>query len=144
VILIFWQQVWDVLSNQEVVDVVGSCSDRSFAARSIVDLANQAWKFKYPTSKTDDCAVVCLFLDNYVNADGLSESSVARKGVGSSPRMSAWSRNPRCNTKKVIPDDAEEGFDSNITGDEGSLESFTRLNTLVVLPKFGDISPTKK
>jgi hypothetical protein len=136
--------VWDVLSNQEVVDVVGSCSEPSFAARSIVDLANQAWKFKYPTSKTDDCAVVCLFLDNSANADGLSESSVARKGVGSSPRMSAWSRNPRCNTKKVIPDDADEGIDSNITGDEGSLESFTRLNTLLVLPKFGDISLTKK
>jgi serine/threonine protein phosphatase PrpC len=120
--------VWDVLSNQEVVDVVGSCSDRSFAARCIVDLANQSWKFKYPTSKTDDCAAVCLFLNSY--ADGLSGSAVTRKGAGSS--------------KKVIPEDADEGSDSNISGDERSLESFTRLNTLLTLPKFGDISPTKK
>ncbi|KAK3120136.1 hypothetical protein QOZ80_9AG0682230 [Eleusine coracana subsp. coracana] len=136
--------VWDVLSNQEVVDVVGSCSDRSFAARSVVDLANQSWKFKYPTSKTDDCAAICLFLDNYANADGFSESSVTRKGVGSSPSMSARSRNPKRKSKKVIPEDADEGSDSNISGDERSLESFTRLNTLLTLPKFGDISPTKK
>lgn len=136
--------MWDVLSNQEVVDAVGSCSDRSFAARSVVDLANQAWKFKYPTSKTDDCAVVCLFLDNYANADGISGSSVTRKGVGSSPSMSTGSRNPRRNSKKVVPEDADEGSDSNISGDERSLESFTRLNTLLALPKFGDTSPTKK
>lgn len=136
--------VWDVLSNQEVVDVVGSCSDRSFAARSVVDLANQAWKFKYPTFKTDDCAAICLFLDNYGNAGAFSGPYVTRKGVGSNPTMSAWSRNPGQKSKKVIPEDADDQIDSNVSGDERSLEGFTRLNTLLALPKFGDISPTKK
>ncbi|QCE05665.1 pyruvate dehydrogenase phosphatase [Vigna unguiculata] len=55
--------VWDVLSNQQVVSIVSS-SPRSSAARMLVDEAVQAWKTKLPTSKVDDCSVVCLFLDS--------------------------------------------------------------------------------
>lgn len=29
-----------------------------------MDTAVRAWRLKYPNSKTDDCAVVCLFLDH--------------------------------------------------------------------------------
>ncbi|XP_004296680.1 PREDICTED: probable protein phosphatase 2C 33 [Fragaria vesca subsp. vesca] len=53
--------IWDVLSNKEVVEIVAA-SPRPSAARALVELANRAWKFKYPYAKTDDCAVVCLFL----------------------------------------------------------------------------------
>eukprot|EP01018_Ginkgo_biloba_P001145 Gb_05168 [translate_table: standard] len=56
--------VWDVLSNKEVVDIVASAPTRSTAARSLVEFAVRAWRLKYPTSKVDDCAVVCLFLNN--------------------------------------------------------------------------------
>lgn len=125
------------------MDVVASCSGHSTAARSVVDLANQSWKFKYPTSKTDDCAVVCLFLNKDADAGGLSGLSITCKGIGSSPRTPAGSKNPRHNSKRVIPEDADDGSDSNISGDERSLEGFTRLNTLLALPKFGDTSPTK-
>ncbi|CAI9787152.1 unnamed protein product [Fraxinus pennsylvanica] len=59
--------IWDVLSNEEVVDIVGSCSTRSYAARKLVESAGRAWRSKYPTSKVDDCAVVCLFLDSNPN-----------------------------------------------------------------------------
>ncbi|XP_031476156.1 probable protein phosphatase 2C 33 isoform X2 [Nymphaea colorata] len=55
--------VWDVLSNKEVVDIVASAPSRSSAARSLVESAVRAWRLKYPTSKVDDCAVVCLFLN---------------------------------------------------------------------------------
>nr|XP_043628699.1 probable protein phosphatase 2C 66 [Erigeron canadensis] len=55
--------VWDVLSNKEAVDIVAAAPSRSTAARALVDCATKAWKLKFPTSKTDDCAVVCLFLD---------------------------------------------------------------------------------
>lgn len=55
--------VWDVLSNKEAVDIVAAAPGRSTAARALVDCATRAWKLKYPTSKTDDCAAVCLFLD---------------------------------------------------------------------------------
>uniref|UniRef100_A0A0E0R7H5 protein-serine/threonine phosphatase n=1 Tax=Oryza rufipogon TaxID=4529 RepID=A0A0E0R7H5_ORYRU len=130
--------VWDVLSNQEVVDVVASCSGRFAAARSVVDLANETWRFKYPTSKTDDCAVVCLFLNKYEVAGGLSGQP------GYSPRMPALSGITRPNSKRVTPDDVDDGSDSNVSGDERSLDGFTRLNTLLALPKFGDTSPTKK
>ncbi|XP_050372702.1 probable protein phosphatase 2C 33 [Argentina anserina] len=53
--------IWDVLSNKEVVEIVAA-SPRAAAARALVELANQAWKFKYSYAKVDDCAVVCLFL----------------------------------------------------------------------------------
>ncbi|KAL0382566.1 UNVERIFIED_CONTAM: putative protein phosphatase 2C 33 [Sesamum calycinum] len=56
--------IWDVLSNKEVVDIVGSCPLRSYTARTLVESAVKAWRSKYPTSKVDDCAVVCLFLDS--------------------------------------------------------------------------------
>ncbi|XP_070037657.1 probable protein phosphatase 2C 66 isoform X2 [Nicotiana tomentosiformis] len=55
--------VWDVLSNKEAVDIVASAPSRATAARALVDCATRAWRLKYPTSKSDDCAVVCLFLD---------------------------------------------------------------------------------
>ncbi|KAG0532904.1 hypothetical protein BDA96_04G145700 [Sorghum bicolor] len=136
--------VWDVLTNQEVMDVVASCSERAAAARSIVDLANQAWRFKYPTSKTDDCATICLFLDVEDNATSLSVSSVTSKGTGSSQRTQAQSRKPKLHKSSVIPEDVDDGCESNISGDERSLESFTRLNTLLALPKFGETSPEMK
>eukprot|EP01018_Ginkgo_biloba_P025465 Gb_31485 [translate_table: standard] len=56
--------VWDVLSNKEVVDIVSSAPTRTTAARALVEYAVRAWRLKYPTSKVDDCAVICLFLQN--------------------------------------------------------------------------------
>ncbi|KAF3454177.1 hypothetical protein FNV43_RR04624 [Rhamnella rubrinervis] len=56
--------IWDVLSNKEVVDIIASAPTRSSAARALVESAVRAWRYKYPTSKVDDCAVVCLYLDS--------------------------------------------------------------------------------
>nr|GFB76993.1 probable protein phosphatase 2C 6 [Tanacetum cinerariifolium] len=55
--------VWDVLSTKEAIDIVAAGPSRATAARALVDCATRAWKLKYPTSKNDDCAVVCLYLD---------------------------------------------------------------------------------
>lgn len=55
--------VWDVLSNEEVVEIVSSAPTRSLAARMLVESAVREWRFKYPTSKIDDCAVVCLYIN---------------------------------------------------------------------------------
>ncbi|XP_055823110.1 probable protein phosphatase 2C 6 isoform X2 [Solanum dulcamara] len=63
--------VWDVLSNKEAVDIVASAPSRATAARALVDCATRAWRLKYPTSKTDDCAVVCLFLDRVPAPDAV-------------------------------------------------------------------------
>lgn len=53
-----------MLSNEEVVTIVGTCPTRSYAARAVVAAAVRAWRYMYPTSKVDDCAVVCLFLNS--------------------------------------------------------------------------------
>ncbi|XP_065863048.1 probable protein phosphatase 2C 6 [Euphorbia lathyris] len=70
--------VWDVLSNKEAVDIVASAPGRATAARALVDCAVRAWRLKYPTSKNDDCAVVCLFLEHVSEANGEVEESVAK------------------------------------------------------------------
>ncbi|CAI9768403.1 unnamed protein product [Fraxinus pennsylvanica] len=53
--------IWDVLSNNEVVRIVASAKKRSLAAKLLVDQAVRAWRYKYPSAKIDDCAVICLF-----------------------------------------------------------------------------------
>lgn len=67
--------IWDVLSNEEVVNIVASVQTRSLAARAIVESAMRAWRLMYPTARVDDCAVVCLFLDTDSNNTNLSASS---------------------------------------------------------------------
>lgn len=68
-------QVWDVLSNKEVVDIISAAPSRATAARALVECAVRAWRFKFPTSKIDDCAVVCLFLDPPSSANPTHESN---------------------------------------------------------------------
>ncbi|MCO5551321.1 hypothetical protein L7F22_004822 [Adiantum nelumboides] len=53
--------IWDVMSNSQAVEVVALAPSRVTAARLLVETAIRAWRFKYPTSKVDDCAVICLF-----------------------------------------------------------------------------------
>ncbi|CAK7323913.1 unnamed protein product [Dovyalis caffra] len=71
--------VWDVLSNKEAVDIVASAPGRATAARALVDCAVRAWRLKYPTSKNDDCAVVCLFLEHLCAANGEVEEQDMKK-----------------------------------------------------------------
>ncbi|ONK56803.1 uncharacterized protein A4U43_C10F13150 [Asparagus officinalis] len=66
--------VWDVLSNEQVVTIVASAPDRSNASRAIVNAAIRSWRIKHPTSKIDDCAVVCLFLNTEENVSSTKES----------------------------------------------------------------------
>ncbi|KAJ4811118.1 Protein phosphatase 2C family protein [Rhynchospora pubera] len=65
--------IWDVLSNKEAVDIVFSSPTRATAARALVDSAVRSWKLKFPTSKSDDCAVVCLFLDSKSPSDPIQD-----------------------------------------------------------------------
>ncbi|KAL8510487.1 hypothetical protein ACS0TY_017339 [Phlomoides rotata] len=56
--------IWDVLSNEEVVEIVSCYPTRSCTARTLVESAVKAWRSKYPTLRVDDCAAVCLFLNS--------------------------------------------------------------------------------
>ncbi|CAG7900307.1 unnamed protein product [Brassica rapa] len=142
--------VWDVLSNEEVVEVVASASSRASAARLVVDSASREWKLKYPTSKMDDCAVVCLFLDGKMDSESSyyeeqrSSSVESDESQRTEPclqrnatvRSSSVESNS-CGNENAETDDAEkekatEGEQQNWSG----LEGVTRVNSLVQLPRF--------
>ncbi|TQD69371.1 hypothetical protein C1H46_045096 [Malus baccata] len=53
--------VWDVVSNQEAVQIVGSTADRAKAAKLLVECAAQAWKRKRRGIAMDDISAICLF-----------------------------------------------------------------------------------
>ncbi|KAK1278634.1 putative protein phosphatase 2C 34 [Acorus gramineus] len=53
--------VWDVISNEEAVQIVASAPDRGKAAKRLVECANRAWKRKRRSIAVDDCSAVCLF-----------------------------------------------------------------------------------
>ncbi|XP_010524855.1 PREDICTED: probable protein phosphatase 2C 73 isoform X2 [Tarenaya hassleriana] len=53
--------VWDVISNQEAVEIVSSVSERPKAARRLVEKAVKAWKKKRPGFAMDDISAICLF-----------------------------------------------------------------------------------
>ncbi|KAF8391871.1 hypothetical protein HHK36_022211 [Tetracentron sinense] len=146
--------VWDVLSNKEVVDIVASAASRSSAACALVESAVRAWRFKYPTSKVDDCAVVCLFLDP--NTENSSTSSPKSKEQSMSldqvdignekqellgPAGLDHSGTVRM-CPEILPEDGKE--EASKQGDKHmglredwlALEGVSRVNTLLTLPRF--------
>ncbi|CAL0323650.1 unnamed protein product [Lupinus luteus] len=150
--------VWDVLSNEEVVEIVSSAPTRSSAARSVVASAAREWKLKYPTSKMDDCAVVCLFLDGKMD----SESECDEQCFSSATIQSNHSGNPveSDDVQKSEPSlkrnytvrsseetygglsvDAGDGISSAEEQNWSGLEGVTRVNSLVQLPRFSDERP---
>uniref|UniRef100_A0A1S3ZI30 protein-serine/threonine phosphatase n=2 Tax=Nicotiana tabacum TaxID=4097 RepID=A0A1S3ZI30_TOBAC len=153
--------IWDVLSNDEVVKIIASTSSHSSAARSLVEAAVRAWRTKYPTSKVDDCAVVCLFLDS--NSNNLSTASntnyndetvsMEANEVGAkTDDASGPTALPRSGTVREGNEVSGEGDDVSEEGIEeaseheellsevgtewSALEGVSRLNTLLTLPKF--------
>ena len=61
------------MTNEEVVEIVAKTPTRCTAGRALVEAAVRNWRWKFSTSKVDDCAVVCLFLDS--KPDKLSTAS---------------------------------------------------------------------
>lgn len=106
--------IWDVLSNEEVIEIVASTEAHSRAAQAVVESAVRAWKHKYPTSKVDDCAVVCLFLGVEISTTSatkpksMEEESSSTIGINTEWEGKDWS----------------------------ALEGVSRLNTLLTLPRF--------
>ncbi|KAI3810137.1 hypothetical protein L1987_19747 [Smallanthus sonchifolius] len=141
--------VWDVLSNKEAVDIVAAAPSRSTAARALVDCATRAWRLKYPTSKNDDCAAVCLFLDP--KPTPASPKKEAKEPDTSVVEQSETVRESSEIVPCVEPDDnklPEKGVEaaskrslaeciSNSEDEEWSaLEGVTRVNSLLSIPRF--------
>lgn len=53
--------VWDVISNQEAIQIVSSAPDRNKAAKRLVGCAALAWKSKRRGIAMDDISAICLF-----------------------------------------------------------------------------------
>ncbi|XVF74879.1 hypothetical protein PTKIN_Ptkin13bG0146100 [Pterospermum kingtungense] len=157
--------VWDVLSNKEAVDIVASAPSRATAARALVDCATRAWRLKYPTSKNDDCAVVCLFLEHLPASNGaVLENDITRMpkesgeriddNNGDSHTLSAAQSGTFQGSTEIVPviEITEERLSSKFPGqskkslaecisvadDEewSALEGITRVNSLLSLPRF--------
>ncbi|XP_047327494.1 probable protein phosphatase 2C 73 isoform X1 [Impatiens glandulifera] len=54
--------VWDVVSNQEAVEIVSSTADKSKAAKRLTKFAANAWKRKRRGFAVDDISAICVFL----------------------------------------------------------------------------------
>ncbi|KAL1211422.1 putative protein phosphatase 2C 33 [Cardamine amara subsp. amara] len=147
--------IWDVLSNEDVVAIVVSAPSRSSAARALVESAVRAWRYKYPTSKVDDCAAVCLYLDsNSTNAistassiskveDGEEVKTATEDDDASGP--SGLGRSGTVRTGKEIALDEseaekllkeEDNLDLEPGAEYSALEGVARVNTLLNLPRF--------
>lgn len=144
--------IWDVLSNKEVVDIVASAPARSSAARALVESAVKSWRYKYPTSKVDDCAVVCLFLDTNnlstaSNANTKEQHSSADVGNQKEDDPSGPTGIGRSGTVRTGKEVLSEGSadEDNSQQEEtqvdcgiewSALEGVSRVNTLLTLPRF--------
>ena len=117
-------QIWDVLSNKEVVKTVSSGSDPSNAARQLIDRAVRAWRRKYPTSMVDDCAVVCLFLKRPA-ADEKAPQAVSSLS----------------NSKVVVSGEASEEGTTTVWR---ALEGVARANSVMRLPRMERVLSWRK
>uniref|UniRef100_A0A7N0TZ12 protein-serine/threonine phosphatase n=1 Tax=Kalanchoe fedtschenkoi TaxID=63787 RepID=A0A7N0TZ12_KALFE len=142
--------IWDVLSNKEVVDIVATAPGRSSAARTLVESAVMAWRYKYPTSKVDDCAAVCLFFDKNseedtpvfannksrdpVSSEQLDTTAVEEDSSSSGPGMLARSGTVRT-PQDTIDEDVTDHLTSETKLDWSSLEGVSRKNTLKAMPE---------
>ncbi|KAL6586815.1 hypothetical protein OROMI_001803 [Orobanche minor] len=137
--------IWDVLSNKEVVDIVGTCPRRSHAARALVETAVRAWRSKYPTSKVDDCAAVCLFLDpNSPPATNFKENIPSIEKNDAKPHDEIKTGDEVAigeGENEEFPEANEECSDDERVSEQigqqwSALEGVSRVNTLVNLPRF--------
>ncbi|KAL1221383.1 putative protein phosphatase 2C 6 [Cardamine amara subsp. amara] len=155
--------VWDVLSNKEAVDVVASAPSRNTAARALVDTAVRAWRLKYPTSKNDDCAVVCLFLEDTSAAASVEVSETVNHSHKESTESGTIGSSKDCDKKEetstgtdeIVPvwEIKEENMPEScridskkttlaecilVKDDEewSALEGLTRVNSLLSIPRF--------
>lgn len=131
-----------MLSNKEVVDIVASAPARASTARCLVESAVKAWKLKYPTSRTDDCAVVCLFLQSQTS--NISTDVSIHTQVGEPLTRCTTDDNkqgPSSSTSHDGVDTVPSVSDVNVSSMDGGnwsiQQGVSRVDTLLSLPRVG-------
>ncbi|KAF3517843.1 hypothetical protein DY000_02064331 [Brassica cretica] len=141
--------VWDVLSNKEAVDIIASAPSRSTAARALVDTAVRSWRIKYPTSKNDDCTVVCLFLRDASNVikdshkedsvESVSLSNKEEEKEGEIVQVKEESIPKSCGVESKMMTTMTLAECISVAQDDeewSALEGLTRVNSLLSIPRF--------
>ncbi|KAL1341467.1 hypothetical protein HN51_027938 [Arachis hypogaea] len=59
--------VWDVISNEEAVEIVSSTAERGKSAKRLVECAKRSWKRKRGGIAMDDISAICLFFHSPCN-----------------------------------------------------------------------------
>ena len=129
-------QIWDVLSNKEVVKLVSSSTDPSKAARQLIDRAVRAWRRKYPTSMVDDCAVVCLYLNR--RASPGSDESLRVPGTGEDVKPPAVPFTGSSFRRALSSGGGEASSEEGATVWR-ALEGVARANSVIRLPRLGRV-----
>ncbi|KAL1352814.1 hypothetical protein HN51_016792 [Arachis hypogaea] len=122
--------VWDVLSNNEVINIVASAPSRSVAAKLLVKRAVRAWRYRYPGSKVDDCAVICLFLDGEQPVLSHSQSKRVGKHLSKHPHRNRTMSNEDNETVA-----GKVGVELNVNEEWKALGGLARANSLSKLPR---------
>lgn len=142
---------------------MASAPNRNTAARAVVDTAVRAWRLKYPTSKNDDCAVVCLFLEDTSAAASVEVSETVNHSHKESTESvtitlsqdSDRKEEASTETNEIVPVweiKEEKTLEScrieskkttlaeciSVKDDEewSALEGLTRVNSLLSIPRF--------
>ncbi|KAM7485035.1 hypothetical protein LguiA_001044 [Lonicera macranthoides] len=65
--------VWDVLSNEEAIEIVSSTPNREESAKRLVECAARAWKLKRRGFASDDISAICLFFHTFPSSEQVAD-----------------------------------------------------------------------
>ncbi|KAK8926064.1 putative protein phosphatase 2C 73 [Platanthera zijinensis] len=125
--------LWDVLSNKQVIKTVSYAKNRADAAKLLVRRAIRTWMTRYPTSKIDDCAVICIFLKH-----PLLSTPPSIDGARYPPKPRQRSHSESFKTPRSGESSETEALGVN-KDDWTALEGISRVNSLVKMPRFSSV-----
>ncbi|XP_020262144.1 probable protein phosphatase 2C 73 [Asparagus officinalis] len=127
--------VWDVLSNEDVIRIISSATKRSDAAKQVVQQAVKSWRSKHPTSKVDDCAVICLFLKSPLLS---AKSSFTTRFLSSQTSELSFTESFKTAKSEDLCDETED-IKQETKELWTALEGVSRANSLMKIPRFASL-----
>ncbi|KAH7434394.1 hypothetical protein KP509_06G015800 [Ceratopteris richardii] len=104
--------VWDVMSNEEVANVVAKIEPKDMAAKNVVDAAVRKWKRNFSHVRMDDIAVVCHFLNQKQGAPLISSDN--SQSYSSKTSKELESLNSACHQNSVKMEIVVSSIDKEI------------------------------